>query len=70
MPSRRLRQPRVASFAPEGRLRIAQQFTAGEDEQHRSFQSPVGTIEDADLFSLSSRPYGTLGAIRRPITQR
>ena len=48
----------LPGFAPEGHLKIAQQFTAGLRLQNEVLR-PVGTIENPHRDELFNRPYGT-----------
>ena len=64
--SRRLgRSPRcytqvaVQSSVPEGRVIVAQQFTAGKIGGQGKIASPEGTVESVLSRLVSNRPYGT-----------
>ena len=64
--SRRLgRSPRcytqvaVQSSVPEGRVIVAQQFTAGKIGGQGKIASPEGTVESVFSRLVSNRPYGT-----------
>ena len=58
---------RIGMFLPrQGRLRVAQQFTAGNGTARIERRSPVGTAECCQF----NRPSGTGEQFGRPYTQR
>ena len=57
------------AFVPEGRLIVAQQFTAGEVGNQESLR-PGGTPERGDLWHGFNRPSGAKARFSRSLTQR
>jgi hypothetical protein len=57
---RRCTQVAVPFSVPEGRVIVAQQFTAGKIGSQGRIASPGGTVENVLSRLVSNRPYGTI----------